>query len=1069
MHPETLHIAQAEKRRKTSAQGDTPVNFQPSQPVRQEPLRNQWHDVKERHVPGVYTNQNIAKQQIRGHAGPIKQRLDTREDTQPLVVEPSTAWSNQPNTVQHDSGVVRNPIPGEARHDNLRAPNAQLSGSGSQHLPAPYTFPAPRFDATALPAIPSLYTNTQTTTTTQPSIKIESSYAHHDPPFGGFDGSPDHMPLKPPSRGVAIAEISTPEMVVDRDETAQSPKLLVSSPSKSFSDRIPGASEASPVVDSILDEIIDDDTYHQLLEPLELNDKVALVLNATSRGQRLAQKMAASENEVTKRITRPLPSAVNAESHSAAASCGRDGLLSGAETPDAGASTPKDKLTVQARHVVASIEPLSRPSWTGGLSLEEAHLLIFLKEKKGYKWTEITARFQKHYPERTYGVLQVNYSQKINRRDRSQDPPTLILPSCYASLPQADEAEVQASPKRRNCGGRPRKHEVNDDPERVKKRSRTTARSTAIDVLQDHSSGAESTHARRPRRAVPIKNYTWPTRSAVLGDESFRRTEGERTEPSEEPPAHSESPGELTPAPEKAIAVENKPLSIDFDAEDANLALTSHNRSDVTSAKQLPYLSSKQRSSLRNVPVEFEWDQLISRDWQGTVLHIDFTPEELEVVEEIVTRFVASQRALRYRSPQRRIHRLLDGLLESDLLRVVSALRLKLPSRDRKSIEAFLQDAKQGEIRSTAPRIERLAAARPNKSFSSVTKMSVASTIRHREIGAQSRRGWSSATRPISYRVKDQLQDTLGPLCSYTGASSDVHAVAWSVDGQCFAAGAICVDDPYSMQYNRPNNLLYGNVFCNTINELGRHHVTRPRTESGPNSTHAMYASQDPKLFKTVTSVAFSPNGRYMFSGGWDNYVAVWQTRYDGSQPQEIVGLRHKAEVHMMSVNASGVLATGTNKPMGNAVKVIRINDDDPSESPTTINFSSEKASQRPDMNLLPTALHFSPRHENLLLAGFSAQVREDGRDLMGDICIWDVNGNRALSIWGSGKSVFDLSFHPRNRWFAVGTVAGQNTNRGTRSTVRLYDEHNTAAHEKFSALVELECPALDINDVVWW
>ncbi|KAJ4289542.1 hypothetical protein N0V90_010871 [Kalmusia sp. IMI 367209] len=227
-----------------------------------------------------------------------------------------------------------------------------------------------------------------------------------------------------------------------------------------------------------------------------------------------------------------------------------------------------------------------------------------------------------------------------------------------------------------------------------------------------------------------------------------------------------------------------------------------------------------------------------------------------------------------------------------------------------------------------------------------------------------------------------------------------------------------------------------------------------------------MYTSQDPKLYKTVSSVAFSPNSRFMFSGGYDQCVSIWETKYDGSQPTEIVSLKHKAEVEMMAVNSIGVLATATRKGIANAIKVMNIDEENPFGRPATESFSSDKAAARPDLSILPSALHFSPRYDNLLLAGFGANVRQDGRDQSGDICLWDINTSKQVNIWGSGKNVFDVSFHPRQRCFAVGCVAGQNVNRGTRSTVRLYDEQGM--DDKFSMRMELECRALDMNDVAW-
>ena len=69
------------------------------------------------------------------------------------------------------------------------------------------------------------------------------------------------------------------------------------------------------------------------------------------------------------------------------------------------------------------------------------------------------------------------------------------------------------------------------------------------------SSGAESSnHIRRPRRAVPIKDYTWPTRSALLGDRAFDDVDDGMVEPKDVTPVHSDSPEEPVPIPDKAIA-----------------------------------------------------------------------------------------------------------------------------------------------------------------------------------------------------------------------------------------------------------------------------------------------------------------------------------------------------------------------------------------------------------------------------------------------------------------------------------------------------------------------------------
>lgn len=844
-------------------------------------------------------------------------------------------------------------------------------------------------------------------------------------------------------------------------------------PEDALSVESPAISEKDhPMTESPVDAHVEDEVYLELLSQAPAHDKIALLLQTTSRGQAMASSIPKNFHRThlnpSKRISRP-----HARATRYSLMDERDSVFSNSDVPSTSASMSDNNFKLHPpaeRTAVTTIEPSTRRDWTGRLTEAEAHLLIFLKEVKQLKWAEITVKFQKHYPHRQYHVLQTSYSAKINRRDRSQDPPMLILPSCYASEARINWAKIYATPGRLYDRDRHRRREADVITERSQHQPQINSRSTwpnAVESLQDQSSGAESSgYLRRPRRAVPVKNYTWPKKRALTVEDSS-------DDLAEKSFVQYQISEDHTPAPEQAIDVDNDPIDVDFDPDDATIALTAQNQHSASNVQLLPYLSFSQRSILQNVPRGFEWDQLVSRDWQGSLIHVDFSPTELDLVEGTIMRLdfhppMELPQPLKYRSQRKRLQRLLYGLTESTLLRLSNRLRPKL-LRDRRSVEAFLRDAQDDNIRFTSPRVERLASARPNKSFSSDAKLSASSMIRQREIGLRSHRGWSSATRPISYALKNKVQDSLGPVCSYTGASSDVHAVAWSIDGQCFAAGAICVDDPHSMQYNRSNNLLYGDVSRNTINELGKHYIMRPKPKSGPNSTHAMYASQDPRLYKTVTSVAFSPNGRFMFSGGWDQNAVMWETKHDGSQPTEMISLHHKAEVRIMTVNSSGVLATATKKHIGNAVKVMHISEEDPLRAPVTSNFRSSKAAERPDMSILPTALHFSPRYNNLLLGGFGAHVRQDGRDMSGDICLWDINGNHAFNIWGSGKMVFDLSFHSRHRWFAVGTVASATANRGTRSTVRLFDEQNGASYGKFSLFAELECPALDINDVVWW
>ncbi|KAF2640481.1 hypothetical protein P280DRAFT_400431 [Massarina eburnea CBS 473.64] len=708
--------------------------------------------------------------------------------------------------------------------------------------------------------------------------------------------------------------------------------------------------------------------------------------------------------------------------------------------------------------------PAGRVAFNAPLTDEEGDLLIFLKEVKGLTWKEITKEFNEHYVGRAYTKLQSHYSIKLNKRDRSKDPPVLRLPARYAKEAAVDWSVVHA----KHPGpayARPTDREAREQGSHVQ-RPDPVWKQHSDRQGSEHSSGAEQASRReRPRRAVPVKNYTWPRRhgqSQLAEAEDYGFEVNGSADVSMR--LDSEEPLEsLKPAPEKAIAVDNTPVVMEeYRKEDTSIALSSQRR-PATSSRQLPYLSSAQRASIQNTSLEEEWDQLDSRNWQGVLIHVDFSTEELDVAERVILKLLNVSESRKRQGRRKRMRKLLLTLADPKILYITHQLRRHLRSRDSESIKAFLQDARDGQVQISRPRIERLAAARPNKDHSSGQKLSTSSMLRQRELGHQSKRGWNAASKPLAYQIKNKIHDTLGPAFSYTGASSDVHTVAWSPDGQGFAGGAICVDDPHSMQYNRANNLLYGDVTYNVIHELGRHSIDRPKTETGPNSTHAMYASQDPKLYKTVSAVAFSPDGQYMFSGGYDRSVCAWETKTDGSQPVWKDAWKHEAEVDMIAINRSGLLATASKIPGNKAIHTIRMSADDPHME----SFSSQKATTRPDFNILPTALQFSPLSDSLLLAGFGANVRSDGRDMSGDICIWDVNRKDSpLNVHGSAFNVFDLSFHPRHNWFAVGCVPNQNVNRGIRSVLRLYD--GTGLDSKYTAPIELDCRAYDMNDVVW-
>jgi hypothetical protein len=704
----------------------------------------------------------------------------------------------------------------------------------------------------------------------------------------------------------------------------------------------------------------------------------------------------------------------------------------------------------------------------GGFTEEDDHYLIFLKEVKKYSWRDITTEFAKHRPARQYHTLQSHYSAVLNKRNRSQDPATLNLPPSFSAEAAIDWPAVHAGAP----GPAPARLPRFSSPRNNSRNGRALASVTE----QDYSSGADSESRRERSRRAPAVNYNWMhLRTQFADDTEHESVSGfVRDGSDEESNMHLDSPTEELPIPHAKAISQIDPLQLRFEADNVKMGLFANQKSSGGSKEKLPYLNNSQRRNLQQPPSGYGWGHSIGHEWTGAVLHVDFSSVEMDLVERAIAKLLPSgSYQPRHRTCRRTLRHNLNRLTEPHRLQLVDQLSRRLSSRSAASIKAFLDDARAGKI-SEDPQVQRLAAVR-SKTFSSRRGESTASTIRQRELGLQSRRGWKTASSPLSYQIKNMIKDTLGPTLFWTGASSDIHTVSWSPNGECFAAGAVAVTDQDSMQYNRPNNLLYGNVSHQVIHELGEHNIRRPKTETGVNSTDAMFESQDPKLYTTVSSVAFSPGGNLMYSAGYDQHVYIWNIGEGSSQPTLGRALLHKAEVDMMAVSQTheGRVATAAKRNSDNSVKLITFDEEslDDNFRPQIHNYNSKKAVNQPGLNILPTALKVEPTYGRLLLAGFGANVRQDnGLDTTGDLCIWDIETKTDLSVHGSSRNVFDVAFNPYQRnepFFAIGCVANGNVNRGTRSVIRLY----SGSHDpiKYSRSVELECEALDMNDVVWW
>ncbi len=335
----------------------------------------------------------------------------------------------------------------------------------------------------------------------------------------------------------------------------------------------------------------------------------------------------------------------------------------------------------------------------------------------------------------------------------------------------------------------------------------------------------------------------------------------------------------------------------------------------------------------------------------------------------------------------------------------------------------------------------------------------ISSLLRNRELGLTSR-GRHVGTIAELHQLKSE---TIEPWKHWKGASGDVVAVAWNPDSNVYAFGAAAHTNIEDIQYNRPCNLLLGNLTSNQIRELPDHRIDRPKPQTipnGPNSTQAVYDACDPKIYKTVTSIAFAPTGDRMFTASHDCTVKIWDVSADDYQC--LSTLQHEAWVTSIEISEhrEGLFATAS-KSVKDAIRIYH----DPS---CYVNFSASRAKARPEWKIYPECLKWGPNPytSHLLLAGF--QQWEQQGDLLsggGQLCLWDAYAFESIKVTPSSQNVHAAAWHPTQPYFATGGAPGNNVTdkASTKTVVRTWDWRTPKRCQ-----VEYECPATDMQDITF-
>ena len=340
------------------------------------------------------------------------------------------------------------------------------------------------------------------------------------------------------------------------------------------------------------------------------------------------------------------------------------------------------------------------------------------------------------------------------------------------------------------------------------------------------------------------------------------------------------------------------------------------------------------------------------------------------------------------------------------------------------------------------------------------SKTSKASLLNSIRTGALSRQGGHKSAFAC---LKSRSDDHLRAWKSFKGASHDVIHTAWSNDGTKYAIGTAALVDSHTMQYNRPNNLLLGNVITNTLSEIPGHHTARP------NRAVAERSGLDPRLFQTITAVRWSQgteNGNRLYTTSYDHTVKIWDAA-DTSNVTCLSTAWHKDRVTDLALSTPtlGLFATGTENANG-GLRIFRYDEANQQLSATSLELGAES---RPHQHTT-CCLQYGQTSatQEYLAAGFARMDTEDDGSITteGILSVWRQTPTSAhlLKIKPCSQNVFDIAWHPSARYFATANAAPLSARKKDRirSMVRVYDP------EQVSRLIEYDCPAADLNIVTF-
>ncbi|KAJ5495591.1 hypothetical protein N7539_000707 [Penicillium diatomitis] len=316
-------------------------------------------------------------------------------------------------------------------------------------------------------------------------------------------------------------------------------------------------------------------------------------------------------------------------------------------------------------------------------------------------------------------------------------------------------------------------------------------------------------------------------------------------------------------------------------------------------------------------------------------------------------------------------------------------------------------------------------------------------------------------SRPNQDLLRATASSNLKPWKSWKGTSNDVASVTFSPDGTRFAAGSTALSD----QYNRANNLVYGDIPKNTLYELPNHNVPR----------RVNAAMADERLFPTVSTVQWVDQTFYTAS--YDQTVKIWDAQDLSATrvPNCTRTLQHDSGVLVMGVSSKmpHLVATGTTHQF----HLWNLNDHQSGSQSLQIKRDPR---QKANIVLGPTVLGWgeAPGSKQYLVGGMAEQIPDNEMDEKkrfqvvnhGHLGLWKVHESsvEVCRIRGfDSQNIFDLKWHQTQPRFAIGSTYSQAMNLPLRSksVVQLYD---IESGDRAVVTGKCACAAADINEVTF-